>query len=137
MKPTTFTDELADFIINGLWEGKTLPELCAERPQLKPRTISDWRKAHPEFRADYDAAMEGGAGQLIDECLPILDDTEEDAQSRRIRVWGRLEIAARKAPLRYGTKIDLNHRGTVKTINRVELVALGIDDDTDNGAADG
>lgn len=109
-KPTTYSPELAEFILEGLWEGKTITQLARENSAIKRRTVSDWRKNHPGFDQQYREAMTGGAEALLDESLDVVDDrvSDPDASSRRARAWARHEVAKRKAPQLYGDRVTLS-----------------------------
>lgn len=105
--PTTYTETLAEALLNGLWEGKTLPEIQQEHPELKRRTISDWCEDHPQFGVEYRMAMVGGAHHLIDETTTIVDNLKEPSDSRKVRAWQRFELAKRKAPHVLGDRVTL------------------------------
>ena len=68
----------AEFILRRLEDGKTIPQIIAERPRLKKSTIRDWRHSHPEFGKAYDEAMLEGCHALLDETLVIADDGRND-----------------------------------------------------------
>lgn len=105
--PSTYTPDLAEFVINRLWEGRTIPEIERENPIIKRRTLADWRAAHPEFAKQYKAAMEGGAYAAVDETREIVDNLQEPADSRKLRAWQRFEEAKRKAPHIFGDKVQI------------------------------
>lgn len=109
-RPTTYTDEIADEIVDGLWEGKTLTQLQREGLSINRRTISDWRKSHSDFDERYRTAMAGGAEALLDEGLDIVDDrnSDPDAASRRVRSEYREKLAKRKAPHLYSDRLTLS-----------------------------
>lgn len=102
--PTTYTDELAEMALEHFWGGGTWPQLTAKEPLLKKRTFQDWCRARPALAESYKAAMEGGAGVLIDETRTIVDNLQEPADSRKLRAWQRFEEAKRKAPRLYGDR---------------------------------
>lgn len=108
-KPTTYTEELAEKIIDALWEGKTLTDLHREDERIRRRTVSDWRKSHPGFDERYREAMLGGCEALLDDGLVIVDDriNDPDAASRRIRADYREKLVKRKAPHLYGDRVTL------------------------------
>lgn len=108
---TTYSDELAEIVIEWLWSGKTMTQLEREDPRIKRRTVSDWRRDNPEFGARYEEAMIGGAYALVDETRDIVDTLGEPADSRKLRAWQRFEEAKRKAPKVFGDKVDVNHGG--------------------------
>jgi hypothetical protein len=102
--PTTYTDDLAEFIIDKLWEGKTINQIELLNPIIKRRTIADWRKSHPDFDVQYKEAMVGGAYAIVDETRDIVDNMNEPVDSRKVRTWQRLEEAKRKAPNELGDR---------------------------------
>lgn len=105
-RPSEYTAELAEQIVDRLWEGETLTAICADLG-LKRRTVSDWRKNHPDFGEQYDAAMVGGAYALIDQTTEIVDNLAEKPESRKVRAWQRFELAKRKAPKVLGDRMQL------------------------------
>lgn len=109
--PTTYTEELAEAILDGLWEGKTIPQIAKEvgDPRIKRRSIARWRENNPEFDKLYRAAMDGGAEALLDAGLEIVDDRDgdPDSSSRRIRADYREKLAKRKAPHLYSDRVTL------------------------------
>lgn len=96
--PTTYTDELAAFVLQRLADGDTIPQICRANPKLKKETIRDWRKARPEFAKAYDEAMLDGCHAQLDDTLEIADNVDEDPGSRKVRIWARHELIKRKRP---------------------------------------
>lgn len=105
--PTTYTQEKADFVLRCLADGMTIPQIVRADPSLKKETIRDWRKANQEFGEAYDLAMKEGCFALMDETVDIADDLSEDPASRKVRIWTRHELAARKWPERMGARMQL------------------------------
>jgi len=105
--PTTYSDELAELIIDTLWSGKTMAQLERDDPRIRRRTVCDWKRDNPEFGRRYAEAMVGGAYALVDETRDIVDNTSEPADSRKLRAWQRFEEAKRKAPQIFGDRVTL------------------------------
>lgn len=106
-RPTLYTPELGEEIIDRLWEGESLTAICREKG-VSPRTVrGDWTKQHKEFGDQYKAAMVGGAYALIESTTAIVDNLEEKAESRKVRAWQRFELAKRKAPQELGDRMQL------------------------------
>lgn len=120
-RPTAYTDELAEQIIDRLWEGETLTAICRDIG-VKPRTVRDWTKHHEDFGIAYDEAMVGGAHALIDSTVEISDGLEEDPASRKVRIYAREQYAKRKAPKVFGDKVALEHGGRVDSNLTVSFV---------------
>lgn len=104
--PTTYTDELAEMVIDWLWQGKTITQLERHDERIRRRTVNDWCRDHPEFGGRYKEAMVGGAFACVDETRDIVDNLEEPCDSRKLRAWQRLEEAKRKAPHLLGDRIQ-------------------------------
>lgn len=136
MPASKFHQGDANFILKRLEEGKTIPQIIAERPRLKRSTIRDWRHSHPEFGKAYDEAMLEGCHALLDETLAIADDSRNDwmlaaaedgdekaaavlglnaenVQRSKLRIYARHELIKRKRPDVFSDKVDLNHKGNV------------------------
>jgi transposase-like protein len=139
--PSTFTQALADDICQRLGEGETLTAICREEGMPARRTVSDWRRLHPEFAQAYDEAMLQGCHALLDETLAIADDSSRDytagkdgaevldsehVQRSKLRIWARHELIKRKRPDMFSDK--LLHGGDpnnpVQTVTRIEIVAV-------------
>lgn len=119
--PTSYTQDVADEIVRQLSEGVPLASICRAEGMPAVRTVSDWRKAHPEFGELYAAARDDGFDALAAQCLEIADDEREDwtlskkgvlvdeaaiARSR-LRVDTRLKLLAKWDPRRYGERLAL------------------------------
>ena len=46
---------------------------------------------------------------ILDECLEIADNQEEHPDSRKVRVWTRLQVIAKWNPERFGDKVRVTH----------------------------
>ena len=103
--PTTYSEELAELIIDALWSGKTMTQIERDDPRIRRRTVSDWKTNNPEFGKRYAEAMIGGAYAIVDETRDIVDNTAEPADSRKLRAWQRFEEAKRKAPQVFGDRV--------------------------------
>lgn len=125
--PTTYSEELAELIIDTLWSGKTMAQLERDDPRIRRRTVNDWKRDNPEFGQRYAEAMIGGAYALVDETRDIVDNTREPADSRKLRAWQRFEEAKRKAPQVFGDKLALGGAGdlpAINTVTRIERVII-------------
>src|ERR1043165_8267359 len=106
-----YTDELAAEICTRLANGETLSAICREDGMPATRTVREWAKANKAFGTAYSDAMEAGCHALLDETLEIADNKDEPAESRKIRIWTRHELAARKRPDLFGKQVKLEHTG--------------------------
>lgn len=140
MNPSTYTQSLADEIVDWVSEGKPLRAYCRQAGKPGKSTITDWRKAHPEFDEAFKVARGLGADALAEEALMIADTpmlgeivresekegrtvTQEDMLGhRKLQVETRLKLLAKWFPTKYGDKIDVNHGGKVDASLTVSFV---------------
>lgn len=140
---TTFTQEIADALCERLSKGEPLEQICRDDNMPASRTVSDWKKAHPAFAADFVRAREEGFDAIAASCLEIadfglndtyLDDegnkrTDTDViQRSKLRIETRLKLLAKWHPKKYGDRVDVNHGGQgdnpLQTVTRIELVPM-------------
>jgi len=116
MSATTFTQELADSICQGLADGHSLMKVCKDLGTPR-HSVLQWLEnpKHEAFRRQYAQARELQADYLAEEILVIADDHkgDPDANSRRLRVDARKWYAGKLRPKKYGeaSQIDLNVGG--------------------------
>ena len=120
-----YTPELWEQIIERLWAGETATQIARDNG-ISDRVITNWSNKDEQHKAEYKAAMEGGARAIIDEVIPLVDDRESDPEpsSRKVRAWARLEVAKRKAPHLFGDKVTLAGDPEAPLYSRVEIVAV-------------
>jgi len=142
-RPSTFSQEVADEICQRLSKGEPLEQICRDDNMPASRTVSDWKKAHAAFSADFVRAREEGFDAIAAECLDIADfglnDTYEDddgnkrtdtdvIQRSKLRIETRLKLLSKWYPKKYGDKVDVNHGGQgdnpLQTVTRIELVPM-------------
>lgn len=124
MRPIEWSAELEERILEGLSDGLTLRQLCADETLPSRTTVYRWLGNSPEFRDQYARACEVRADSWADELLAIADETafdtiETDAGGfkantewiarSRLRVDARKWLMARAAPRKYGDKVENVH----------------------------
>jgi hypothetical protein len=141
-RPSRFTQKIADEICARLAKGEPLAEICRDERMPAVRTVSDWKRAHERFSADFARAREEGFDQIATDCLRIADDGVNDTyldeegnkrtdtdviQRSKLRIETRLKLLAKWDPKRYGDKVDINHGGQdgnpIKTEANVTVTA--------------
>lgn len=70
-KPTLYTQQAADEIIERLSGGETLASICRREGMPKRQTVSDWKHAHPDFSERFAQARDDGFDVIAEECLAI------------------------------------------------------------------
>lgn len=121
--PSTYAQDLADEICQRLSEGEPLTWICRDEHMPARRTVSDWRRAHPEFDVAFLSAREEGYDVIAQDCVEIADDGSRDykeemdghggtrvvvdhdhIQRSKLRVDTRLKLLAKWDPRRYGDR---------------------------------
>lgn len=97
------TEELAALLIEGLYDGKPLRQLCRDNG-ISKSAVYRWLDDDSDFAGRIAHAREHGFHEIADECLEIADDQEEKAESRKVRIDTRLKLLAKWDPKRYGDK---------------------------------
>lgn len=137
-RPSSFTQEIADEIVDRLSKGEPLAEICRDDHMPAVRTVSDWKRANEAFSADFACARDEGYDQIAADCLRIADDSSgdddpaeeelegqghggalkrrraggaENVQRSKLRIETRLKLLAKWDPKRYGDKVALTGGG--------------------------
>lgn len=126
---TSFTDEAAKEICDRLSTGEPLAWICKDEHMPAVRTVSGWKEAHPDFKADFARAREEGFDAIAADCLSIADDGSNDYMTivkgdesynvedrevtnrSKLRVETRLKLLAKWYPSKYGDKLDITTDG--------------------------
>lgn len=124
-RPSSFTQAVADEIVERLSKGEPLADICRDDHMPAVRTVSDWKKANEAFSADFACAREIGwdaialrARRTIRGYGPDLDgDSTGDVQRDKAIVDTDLKLLAKWDPKRYGDRLDLNHSGSIDTMD--------------------
>ena len=88
-RPSSFTQEIADQILERLMDGESLRTVCSDEGMPNRATVFRWLAADKAFRDQYALAREVQAEALFDDILRIADDGENDWMTKR---RGELEI---------------------------------------------
>lgn len=106
-RPSKRTPEVVNRVIEGLNNGTPLAALCREDGMPAARTIYDWMDGDEELSAAIARARDVGYDVISTDILDIIDNTEEDPASRRVRADFRLKLLSKWDPKRYGDKLEL------------------------------
>lgn len=126
-----YTVELGEEICRRLSEGEPLRAILRSDDKWpSPRTISNWRKAHPAFDEAFLQARDDGYDAIAERVRMTARGKSEDAggdssgdvQRDKLIVDTDLKLLAKWDPRRYGEKLDLNHGGKVETSLMVTFV---------------
>ena len=142
-RPSSYTQEKADYICQELAEGRSLRKICEDDGMPSAGTVCRWLTDFEQFQQQYARARESQADALFEEILDIADEAQtttklvgqgEDAEEiitydsvavarNRLRVDARKWMAGKLRPKKYGEKLELSGDSdnplTIQTIKRV------------------
>jgi hypothetical protein len=98
-----YNPELVDKILTEVAGGSTLRQALIKFNVPRYNMIK-WRLRHPEIDIALNKAREFSEEYVVDECIEISDNTDEDARSRHVRVMTRLKIMQMSRPEKWGNK---------------------------------
>lgn len=130
-RPSTYTRELADTILERMSEGTPLRHVCANNPDLPGEsTVRGWAVQDVDgFAARYARAREAQVEAMAEDIIEIADDSGLDVtldaesgaprvdgeaiQRAKLRVDTRKWLMSKVAPHRYGDKVDVGLTGNL------------------------
>jgi hypothetical protein len=130
---SVYTAELAEKILDGLMDGRTLADICREPGMPGSSTVRDWAETDRDgFAARYATARRVGYATMMDELLEIADDKSGDVILRR-RADGtidkipnphnvaraRIRLSARKWLI--SKSLPRNRDGGLNLLERIEV----------------
>lgn len=116
------TPEVVELIASRLEGGVPLAVVCREDGMPGLRTVYDWMAKDEDVRARLEQARDVGEDMIAASCLDIVDEPPAknsfgsvdsgDVQSRKLRVWTRLQLLAKWNPKRWGDRQEIDHKST-------------------------
>lgn len=129
-RPTDYTPEKAAEICRRIAAGESLSRICRSEGMPVRETVRLWRKAHPEFMADYAQARIEQAEVYFDDVIDMADSaTPEDVQAVKLAVDSRKWVLARMDAMKYGDRASLNIGGQDGNPVKTESVSIKVDTD--------
>lgn len=125
---TLYTPELANELLRRLAGGEPLAEICRDAHMPAVSTVSDWKKAHPDFAERFGTARDEGFDEIAADCLriantPLTGETTTTKEwgtevkkgdmldHRKLQIETRLKLLAKWDPRRYGELQKVEHSG--------------------------
>lgn len=102
-RPSSYTPEVGAAICQGIAQGKSLVKVCASLG-VEYNTAYEWMKQFPEFLDNYTHAREAQADYLADGILDIADNSDLQADDRRVKIDARKWYAGKLKPKKYGER---------------------------------
>lgn len=127
-RPSTYSEEMADLICEKITEGMSLRKICMLDGFPKSSAVYVWLDRNPDFADKYARAREAATEDMLEEILEIADNTELDAQDKRVRIDTRKWAMGKLKPKKYGEKqvheVGNKDGETFKVDVNVDTVAL-------------
>jgi hypothetical protein len=124
-RPTIYTQELAESILEELAQGKSLVQVCSADEMPGLRTVMRWAKENDDFGTQYAHAREAQAEIMDDKILTTADGTNaENAAAQRVKVDAYKWRASKLAPKRFGDKIDVTSGD--KPVGEMDETAIAV-----------
>ena len=108
-RPTIYTQELAEKILDRLAAGESMVQICASEEMPGLRTVMRWAKDNEQFGTGYVHAREAQAEVMDDKILQAAREAKADPQAARVQIEAYKWRAAKLAPKRYGDATTLKH----------------------------
>jgi len=105
-RPTLYSQEAEDSILDGMYEGLDFTQ-AIERAGYKVRTVYEWMDARPEFRSRCTRAREALTEirlQRMRDRIALADVEKEDPALLRVMLQHEQWAAERISPRLYGNK---------------------------------
>lgn len=123
-RPSTFTQQLADEICEGITLGYSVRTVCTPDHMPAISTFYKWLREHDDFSKQYARACEERTEAMAEDLLDIADDGTNDymesedgtvtyngdsIQRAKLRVDTRKWLMAKMKPKKYGDKLEVDN----------------------------
>ncbi len=124
-RPSIYSEELANEICSKVSDGASLFRVCDETEGLPGHsTVFRWLEESATFRDKYARAKQIALERMAEEINSIADNTEEDANSRRVRVDSRKWLLSKLLPKVYGDATMLKHADADGNSMKIEVTRV-------------
>ncbi len=111
-RPSSYTDEIADYVCARLAGGESLRVICKAETIPAESVIRGWVVDDISgFASKYARARNIGLDSQAEGIEEIADDLTEDPNSRRVRIDARKWLLSKMRPDKYGDRTALEHTG--------------------------
>jgi len=111
-----FSQDIADKICERMIEGEDLVEICKDPAMPSRATVYRWMAEHPAFETQCARAREGLADFEANKIAKLAEScTELNAHSTKVKLSALQWLAAKRAPKRWGDKIELDAKVEVNS----------------------
>jgi len=120
MKPRVpYSEEVAEAIIEGLIDGKSLRQICLEPGMPNKSSVFRWMDANPEFATKCARARALMTDDIVDDMVVIEENTlngSVDPAAARVVLASKQWRAMKLAPKKYGAIKDDSDSSSLKII---------------------
>lgn len=109
--PSRYSETLARTICDRLAAGASLLTICADPTMPCYRSVLNWLRQVPDFRAAYDVARADQAHALADEVLHTVRRDDLPPADKQARIKGLAWYASKVAPRKYGEEAEVPESG--------------------------
>lgn len=119
-RPPKYSDELAEYILDGIEKGQSLREIL--EPEGMPslgtwfRWLSEKEDLRDKYRARKEAQLEAFGEQLIEMSDKALGLPSEGVAAVKLAVNTRQWVLSKLLPKKYGDKLGVDHSGSIGVI---------------------
>lgn len=111
-RPTIYSQDIEDRIIDGLIEGLSLVQICRADDMPSRRTVMRWMESNETFGTRCARARVEQADLMDDKILDVADNcTPETAAADRVKLSAYQWRASKLAPKKYGDRLAHEHAG--------------------------
>jgi hypothetical protein len=104
-RPSSYTPELVERIIDGLMAGQSLVKICEAEDMPNRRTVMRWMEADDAFATKCARARQLQADLMDDKIADLIESvTPESAPADRVKLAALQWRAAKLAPKKYGDR---------------------------------
>lgn len=135
-RPTIYTDELAETILNRLIQGECLESICKDNDMPCVTSVFEWRKKNKQFMKGYSRARKLQAEIFGDQIKlmvdKVVDQAEkcEETQGATLKIKGLVDAVKLRAGMyqwlagKYNSKLfGDNSTQNIKQKTKVEVVS--------------
>lgn len=101
-RPSTYSDEMADAIVEMLYAGHGLRAIAATPGMPSAITITRWKASNEQFRSLYEAARQFQLEMMAEDILTIADNARDFVAEARLRVEARKWLLSKLVRHVYG-----------------------------------
>lgn len=105
-RPTAYSDEIAERILELLADGQALHQLCKADDLPSSRTVYRWLNDHPDFGRRYGEAREAQADTVFERGFEAAWNAS-DAALGRLRLDAAKWYTAKLSPRKYSDKFQV------------------------------